>query len=74
MKSIDSFTYQQTNSQNTTTYTQVAVHNGESANSTMTTLTCDPGSELCHFTTILQSNFYVEPGTVIGFGDASLQV
>lgn len=74
MKSIQNFAFQQTNTQQDITFTQVAIRNGESTNSAMTTIFCSAGWELCHFTTQLRSDFYIQPGTVILFGEAVLQV
>jgi hypothetical protein len=53
---------------------QTAVRDGTSANAGLTELVCIPGSELCYFETLLNSDFYFGPGTVTGFGEAWLQV
>lgn len=52
--------------------TQGAVGNGQAL--PLTQLTCIRGSDLCHFSTVLNANFYYAPGTVLGFGEAWLQV
>ena len=49
---------------------QVVVAGREQEN---TLLTCEPGSEVCAFTTVLSQDFFREDGTVIGEGYAFLE-
>jgi hypothetical protein len=39
----------------------------------LTFLACEPGDELCFFSTILKAAFFNVPGTVLGIGEAVCQ-
>jgi hypothetical protein len=39
----------------------------------LTVLSCEPGDELCFFSTILKAAFFNVPGTVLGIGEAVCQ-
>jgi hypothetical protein len=73
MRQIDSFTFYR-EKEDGEKITQTAVTNGVSANKELTSLTCERGSNLCHFETLLKSDFYYKPGMIMGYGEAWLQV
>jgi hypothetical protein len=72
MRRIDSFIFQREFGPDDDKITQGAISGGQTL--PLTELTCRRGSELCHFSTILNAKFYDAPGTVFGFGEAWLQV
>lgn len=74
MRRVDSFTYWRDNPTAGATVTQIALTDGESANPALTELFCERGWELCHFDTLLKSDFYFGTGRVFGYGEAWLQV
>ena len=73
MRRVDSFTFYREKDDGTQ-ITQTALTDGVSANSELTSLTCDRGSEICSFTTLLKSDFYFRAGIIFGYGEAWLQV
>jgi hypothetical protein len=74
MRRVDSFTYSRDNPTTGNQISQTALVGGESANPALTELFCERGWELCHFDTLLRSDFYFGPGRVFGYGEAWLQV
>jgi hypothetical protein len=72
MRRIDSFVFQREFGQVDDKISQGAISGGQTL--PLTEMTCIRGSELCHFSTILNAKFYDAPGTVFGFGEAWLQV
>jgi hypothetical protein len=73
MRRVDSFTFYREKDDGTQII-QTALRDGSSVNSELTELTCDRGSELCSFETLLKSDFYFRPGLIFGYGEAWLQV
>jgi hypothetical protein len=73
MRRVESFTFQRED-QVGGAISQRAVRDGQSANKALTELVCIRGSDLCHFDTLLNADFYFGAGTVTGFGEAWLQV
>jgi hypothetical protein len=73
MRRVDSFTYWRDSPNAGTTIEQIALRDGESA-SPVTELFCERGWEMCHFDTLLRSDFYFGVGRVLGYGEAWLQV
>ena len=53
---------------------QPAIENGEQAtNPSLTTMSCEAGSSVCSFSSVLFAAFFATPGNVTGSGIASLQ-
>jgi hypothetical protein len=73
MRAVDSFSFYK-NQVGGAQIAQEALARGESANPSLTSLTCVRGTELCYFDTLLKAGFFSGAGTVEGFGEAWLQV
>jgi hypothetical protein len=73
MRAVDSFSFYRDQAGGAQ-ITQEALARGESANPSLTTLTCVRGTELCYFDTLLKAEFFSGAGSVQGFGEAWLQV
>jgi len=68
MSNIDTFTWTRDSIE------QPAIENGEQAtNPPLTTMSCEAGSSVCSFSSILFAAFFATPGDVNGRGVASLQ-
>lgn len=73
MRRIESFTYMREKPTDGSTIFQKAILDGVSANPALTELTCERGTEVCFFDTLLRSDFFFGRGEVYGFGEAWLQ-
>lgn len=73
MRQVDSFTFYR-DKDDGTQITQTALRDGKSDNAELTSVTCERGSELCWFETLLEAEFFYAPGITYGYGEAWLQV
>jgi hypothetical protein len=73
MRQVDSFTFYR-DKDDETQIAQTALRDGMSDNAELTLITCERGSELCWFETLLKADFFFEPGITYGYGEAWLQV
>lgn len=51
----------------------IAAGSGGQAADQLTVVSCTPGAIVCAFETLLQANFFLSPGTVMGIGSVFLQ-
>ena len=69
MRNIREFTWELKNSN----VKQKAIENYQPSSNGLTSMWCQRGYAICHFETILRSDFYRIPGIVLGSGIADLQ-
>eukprot|EP00529_Nitzschia_sp_RCC80_P003588 CAMPEP_0113492162 /NCGR_PEP_ID=MMETSP0014_2-20120614/27929_1 /TAXON_ID=2857 /ORGANISM="Nitzschia sp." /LENGTH=1134 /DNA_ID=CAMNT_0000385975 /DNA_START=416 /DNA_END=3817 /DNA_ORIENTATION=- /assembly_acc=CAM_ASM_000159 len=72
MRRVDSFTYYRIK-EDGSEINQETLRDGAPVDDSITELECIRGTELCAFTTVLNTDFFYKPGLVIGYGEAWLQ-